>query len=85
MSANVSEVELRFQDGDRIELTPKKTFLPIVIPSSHYALGRRLREIVAYNPAGKTVATRAVGNMPGVYPCAKAKEQNLGYGVARCP
>jgi hypothetical protein len=85
VTANVARVELRYQDGDRAELTPKKTFLLIVIPSSHYALGHRVKEIVAYDAAGKMIGERSIGNQAGVYPCAKAQEKKLGYGVTECP
>jgi hypothetical protein len=75
-------VELRFQDGDRIELPPKRGFLIEAIPSRHYLLGHRLTAIVAYDAAGKVIGVKKVTAMPGVYPCTKP--QRLAYGVTRC-
>jgi hypothetical protein len=84
VGAHVARVEARFEDGDRVELTPKRGYLIWPIPSRHYALGHRLNQLVAYDGSGRAVARRREQtNVPGLYPCAKPKR--YGYGVVQCP
>jgi hypothetical protein len=85
VEADVARVELRFEDGDRIDVTPKRSYLIAVIPSRHYALGHRIDEIVAYDSSGAEIGHHTIGSQPGLYPCAKADEVYLGYGRSRCP
>jgi hypothetical protein len=83
VGTKTTRVELRFQDGTPIELTPKQGYLIEPIPSSHYPLGHRLTAIVAYDAAGRVLGTKTIGPSPGVYPCTKP--QHLAYNVTRCP
>jgi hypothetical protein len=84
VGARVARVEARFEDGDRVELTPRRGYLIWPIPSRHYGLGHRLNQLIAYNGSGRAVARRRERtNVPGLYPCAKPKL--YGYGVVRCP
>jgi hypothetical protein len=80
----VARVEGRFQDGDRIELTPKEGYLIWPIPSRHYPRGHRLYELVAFGGSGRAIAReRMLTNFPSLYPCAKPKLYR--YGVRMCP
>jgi hypothetical protein len=84
VGAGVARIELRFRDGDRIELHPKQTYILTAIPLRHFTRGHRLDEEVAYNRAGKVLATRTIQtNKPGMYPCAKPNV--LIDGVKMCP
>ena len=84
VGAGVARVELRFQDGDRIDLYPKRTFILAAIPLRHFQQGHRLDEEIAYNSSGKILATRRIQtNRPGMYPCANP---NIKIdGVTMCP
>jgi hypothetical protein len=84
VGAHVVRVEARFEDGDRVELTPRRGYLIWPIPSRHYALGHRLNQLLAYDGSGRPIARRPERtNDPGLYPCKKPKR--YGYGVFRCP
>lgn len=84
VSKKIARVEARFADGDRIELAPKEGYLVWPIPARHYPLGHRLTELVGYNSAGRTIATRRIAtSQRGLYPCTKPK--SYGYGVSMCP
>jgi hypothetical protein len=81
----VARVEARFQDGDRIELTPKDGYLLWTIPSRHFARGHRIYQLFAYDSAGHTIAARQLPlrHVGGLYPCAKPRK--FGNGGHICP
>jgi hypothetical protein len=80
----VSRVQFRFQDGDRIDYTPRDGYLVVTIPPAHEALGHRLIKQVAYDASGHVLAERSIRtNLPGLYPCTKPK--HYAYGVTMCP
>jgi hypothetical protein len=82
----VATVELRCQDGDRNKLTPVDGFLLYIIPPEHYPLGHRLERIVWRDESGNEVAQRTFKpDQPGLYPCEKSEELDLGYGQKVCP
>jgi hypothetical protein len=84
VGANVARIELRFEDGDRIELHPRAEFILAAIPLRHYTRGHRLEEEVAFSASGKAIATRSVATKrPGMYPCARPSV--LLYGFKMCP
>jgi hypothetical protein len=86
LAADVATVELRYEDGDRARLKPVDGFLLYVIPHAHYPRGHRLEQIIWRDDAGREVASRKQPTeMPGIYPCAKDEERDLGYGVTMCP
>jgi hypothetical protein len=81
---HVARVEVRFEDGERIELTPKQGYLVWPIPSRHYPRGHRLNELIAFDASGRRIARRRLPtNEPGLYPCSKPK--SYGYDVSMCP
>jgi len=81
---HVARVEARFQDGERIELEPREGYLLWPIPSRHYPLGHRLKELVALDASGRAIARQRIRtNEHGLYPCAKPK--NYGYDTYMCP
>jgi len=80
---DVTRVVARFQDGDRIELLPRKSYLLWPIPARHYPPGHRLEELVAFDATGQRVGTERGPVGRGMYPCKKPRK--LGYGVAMCP
>jgi hypothetical protein len=83
---NVAKVMLDYQDGTRTELRPVNGFVLYVIPPEHYVRGHRLEKIAWLDDAGREIATRKVQpDRPGVYPCAKDDEIQLGHGVTTCP
>jgi hypothetical protein len=81
--SDVSRVVARFEDGDRIELTPRESYLVWPIPSQHYPPGHRLEELIAFDAAGRRLGNERAPNGPGQYPCKRPKK--LGYGVSMCP
>jgi hypothetical protein len=82
----VATVMLNFQDGTRMELEPIDGFLLGLVPSEHYAPGRRLERIVMLDADGREVASRAIDpTRRAVYPCAKEDELDLGHGITTCP
>ena len=86
VTETVANVELLFQDGDRIELDPVEGFLLYAIPSEHYERGKRLEAILSRDASGREVGR--VGVKPaslGVYPCAESEELEFGYGQRICP
>jgi hypothetical protein len=86
VAANVATVELRYEDGDRAELEPVDGFLLSVIPREHYRRGHRLEQLVWRDESGREVASRTQPTeTPGIYPCAKHEQKDLGYGVKICP
>ena len=81
---DVAKVEARFEDGDRVQLTPKQGYLLWPVPSRHYPVGTRLVEIVGLDAQGQQIASqRLSSDQRGVYPCAKPKD--YGYGISMCP
>jgi hypothetical protein len=81
---NVVRVEARFEDGDRIELTPKEGYLVWPVPARHYPHGHRVEELVAFDASGREIASQARNTREaGVYPCKKPKD--IGYGYSMCP
>jgi hypothetical protein len=83
---SVTTVELLFQDGDRIKLEPVDGFLLYAIPSKHYPRGRRLEAIVSSDASGREVdRVQVKPDNPGLYPCTKDEELDLGYGQTICP
>ena len=86
VAAGVETVRLRYEDGTLTELEPVDGFLLYVIPPRHYARGHRLEAIVWLDAAGAEVASRTVETRrPGIYPCSKEEERELGYGQTICP
>jgi hypothetical protein len=85
VGTSTARVELRYQDGERQTVTPKRGYLLLVIAPEHYPLGHRLEEMVAYDPAGKVIGRRDMTpeKMRAVYPCERPKD--YGYGVKMCP
>ena len=82
----VEKVELRYQDGRRTRLTPHDGFLLYIIPPEHYTRGHRLEELVWLDADGGEVASRTIkSDQPGIYPCEKDEEIELGYGQTVCP
>ncbi len=81
---DVARVELRFQDGKRLELHPKAGYLLASIPLSHYVRGHRMTEEVAYNRAGAVIQVRTLSpNKVGEYPCAHPSVRK--FGMMLCP
>ena len=81
---DVARVEVRFEDGDRAELTPRRGYLLWPIPSRHYPVDTRLVELVGFDAQGHQVASRMMpSDARGLYPCTKPKD--YGYGVSMCP
>jgi hypothetical protein len=81
---DVATVQVRFADGDRAELTPRRGYLLWPLPSRHYAVGTRLVELIGLDAQGQQVASRKMSSdQRGVYPCAKPRD--YGYGVSMCP
>ena len=65
----IVKIEARFEDGDKVELTPKEGFLIWPIPSRHYPLGHRLEELVGYDASGQMIARQSVSTTEsGLYP-----------------
>jgi hypothetical protein len=83
VSGAVATVQARFQDGERVSLAPREGFLIWPIPTRHYARGRRLSMLVAYDGRGRVLQQQRFRSTPGVYPCAKPR--SYGYGVKQCP
>jgi hypothetical protein len=80
----VARVEARFADGDRAELTPKRSYLLWPIPSRHYPVGTRIVELVGFDAEGNQISSRKMpSDQRGLYPCAKPKD--YGYGYTICP
>jgi hypothetical protein len=65
----IVKIEARFEDGDKVELTPKEGFVIWPIPSRHYPLGHRLEELVGYDASGQMIARQSVSTTEsGLYP-----------------
>jgi hypothetical protein len=84
VGAGVTRVEARFEDGDKVELTPKEGYLIWPIPSRHNSRGHRLEELVAFDAGGHVLAEKHMSTTePGMYPCDKPKVVGGVQGV--CP
>jgi hypothetical protein len=86
VSMRIARVEALFQDGDRVELTPKRGYLLWPISPAHWPLGHRIVALVGYDAAGHAIARRAMpkpSDQRALYYCKKPK--SLGYGVKQCP
>jgi hypothetical protein len=79
----VARVELRYQDGGRESVTPRRGYLLVVLPAERYAPGHRLETIVAYDAGGKVIGRKPFPTDGRLYPCDNPKD--VGYGVKRCP
>lgn len=85
LGSRIARVEARFQDGARVELTPKQGLLLWVIPSRYYPLGHRIVSVVGYDASNRPIARHVFPkptDQSGLYPCKNPKP--LGYGVKRC-
>jgi len=83
---HVASVELRFQDGDAIELPAAEGHVLGEIPARHYPPGHRLTLAIARDAAGAEVGRKRYDpTTRGAYPCAPADELDLGLGVTTCP
>ena len=58
VSDDVARLELRFQDGDRIEVPAVRGFVLAELPRRHWAPGHRLELIVAFDAAGVEVGRK---------------------------
>lgn len=86
VAEGVEKVELRYEDGERTRLSPRDGFLLYVVPPEHYSRGHRLERLVWLDANGREVASRAIKtDQPGIYPCEKHEEIELGYGQRVCP
>jgi hypothetical protein len=86
VAEGVATVELRYEDGQRTRLTPQSGFLLHVIPPQHYRRGHRLKTLVWLDSNGDEMASRIFKtDQPGIYPCEKSEEIELGYGTKVCP
>jgi len=86
VGAAVASVQLRFQDGDVIDLRAAEGYVLGEIPMRHYAPGKRLTLVIARNAAGAEVGRKSLDPAArGTYPCASADEVDLGLGVTICP
>jgi hypothetical protein len=57
---------------------------PGPIPSRHYPPGQRLDHLLAFDAAGREVASQTMpADQRGLYPCAEPKD--YGYGFRMCP
>jgi hypothetical protein len=85
VGASTTRVDLRYQDGTRKAVTPKRGYLLVVLAPEHYPLGHRLKELIAYDAAGNVVGRRRLdpAQMRGVYPCEH--ERNYCDRVTMCP
>lgn len=80
---SVARVELRFQDGARIELIPVRGFVLYTIPSGHWRRGHRLTAAIAYSSGDKRLATESFDpTQIGMYPCRKPVP--IGAGLTAC-
>jgi hypothetical protein len=83
---DVARLELRFQDGDHVDVPAVEGYVLAELPRRHWAPGHRLVLIVAFDAAGAEVARKPWDSSThGVYPCAKEDELDLGLGVTTCP
>lgn len=86
MLEDARRLELRFQDGDAIELPAAEGHVLGEIPARHYPPGRRLTLVIARDAAGAEVGRKRYDpTTHGTYPCAPADELDLGLGVTTCP
>jgi hypothetical protein len=86
VAEGVTKVELRFEDGRRIEVEPVDGFLLSELPSEQYRRGKRLEAIVSRNDSRQEVGRVDVKtDRPGIYPCDKSEEFEYGYGQTVCP
>jgi hypothetical protein len=82
----VASVELRFQDGDVIQLPVAEGYVLGEIPSRHYKPGSRLELAVALDAAGAEIAKKPFDpTSRSIYPCDRDEEIDLGLGVTTCP
>lgn len=82
--AKVTQIELRYQDGSREELTPIDGFVLHEITPAHYPQGRRLAVAIATNSNGRVLYRQEFQPQAhGTYPCEKPVSR--GYGVRTCP
>ena len=83
---HVASVELRFQDGDVVELPTAEGYVLGELPARHYPLGHRLDLAVARDAAGVEVGRKIFDpTSRSVYPCAREDQIDLGLGVRTCP
>ena len=83
---HVASVELRFQDGDVIELPAAEGYVLGEIPARHHTPGTRLTLAIARNAAGAEVGRESFdATSRGTFPCAPADEIDLGLGMTICP
>lgn len=86
VSEDVARLELRFQDGDRIEAPAVDGFVLVELPRRHWAPGHRLEVIVAVGSSGTELVRKPWDPAThGTYPCARKDELDLGLGVTTCP
>jgi hypothetical protein len=84
LQPTVARVELRFQDGSRIELKPVEGFVLYTIPRAHWPREHRLTAAIAYSSAGRQLSgERFDPDETGTYPCKRPRP--IGAGLTACP
>ena len=83
---DVTRLQLRFEDGDTIELPAVDGYVLGELPTRHYPPGARLTLAIARDATGAEVGRKSFETtLHGTYPCAPADEIDLGLGVTTCP
>ncbi|HKB93058.1 MAG TPA: hypothetical protein VKC62_02310 [Gaiellaceae bacterium] len=84
LQKRVVRVELRFQNGVKVELQPVDGFVLYDIPAAHWPRGTRLTAALAFDAAGHRLARKAFDPLQtGTYDCIK--QVPIGAGETACP
>jgi hypothetical protein len=84
VSNRVSYLRLRYEDGERTQVSPHAGFVLTKLAAAHWRRGHRLISITGYSASGEAVGRQSFEpSRRNTYPCARRKD--YGYGVKMCP
>jgi hypothetical protein len=82
--SRVARVDLEFQDGTVVRLTPVDGEILYNIPQTHWPQGHRLKLVIVHAANGRIIQRVTVDpTVMGVYDCARPKP--IGAGITECP
>lgn len=84
--ADVAEIEVRYQDGERAVVPLIEGMVLYEIPPEHFSRGHRPNLLIARAADGRELARRHLEtNAYGAYPCDKPVPIPDGFGEKACP
>jgi len=81
---DIEQVEVRYEDGERVSVRPVEGMVLYEIPPAHFPRGHRPNLLIARDVDGRELARQTIDtDVYGAYPCRKPVA--IGGGEEACP